>query len=479
MAVEYDVVIIGSTLAGIQAAIQAAVWKARVALVDQGVTPVERWSTWSVRHFAQLRQILQALAGSEYLGLDLPAASDTPIDWSQFWQWSDRVIDHLQSQVAAPLLAAQGIDLIQASGQFTHHPQPGFQVGDRLLRARAYLLTPRCQPYLPDIPGLAQTPHLTSTTSMHPGSGSPIPRNLIVIGSDPIGLVQAQTLARLGTQVTVITRQPHLLPQAEPKAAHLLQAQLEAEGIQILTQTRITQIQPLQQIRVQIGAQAIDTEQILIAAGQQLQLADLNLDQIGVLWQGKSLSVNDRLQTQNPRIYLCGQPIADWTLPHFACYEARVALRNALFWPKSPVNYRGIPIAIGTDPELAWVGLTERQARQRYGPDVMVLQQSYPAAQLTPLHSTSTGFCQIVIRRNREILGAHFVGPQASEVIHPIAIAMRQRLKLDTLAQHPFLAATLSQIFYQTAQAGSRLSRRPSLQDGLRYYFNWRRAIDP
>jgi len=161
-------------------------------------------------------------------------------------------------------------------------------------------------------------------------------------------------------------------------------------------------------------------------------------------------------------------------LPHVARYEAAIALKNALFFPRFKVNYRAIPWAVFSDPELARVGLTEAQARHRYG-HIQVLQQFYKTIAKSQLRGETTGFCKMIVLRDGTILGAHLVGSAAAEVVHLIALAMQQRLKVKALSDLVHISPTFLEINFKTAKEWE-LGQQSARQDWLESWFNLRRA---
>ena len=170
--------------------------------------------------------------------------------------------------------------------------------------------------------------------------------------------------------------------------------------------------------------------------------------------------------------------IKGYQFPHLADYEAKIALKNALFFPVFKVNYRGIPWAISTDPQLARVGMTEAQAIRRYGKDAIALRQYFHSVSKAVITGETTGLCKILVRRNGEILGATIVGAEAGELISAIALAMRQKLKISAIADLPHISPTLSEIVTQTAAQWNnlRLSNNTFLQDLIENFFNLRRS---
>ncbi|MGC1394325.1 MAG: mercuric reductase, partial [Coleofasciculaceae cyanobacterium] len=222
---------------------------------------------------------------------------------------------------------------------------------------------------------------------------------------------------------------------------------------------------------VQAGNQALETDEIMLAIEQQPNLEALNLEGVGVKFNAQGIKLNQKLQTTNSRIYACG-----FRQDYLARYEANIAVKNILFLPIFKVDDRGMPASVFSDPQLARVGLTEAQARQRYGKDVMVARQYFKTLDKAQILGETTGFCKIVGRQNGEILGAVIVGQEAVELIGAMAFCVRQKLKIKTIANLPYTSPTLSEIMQQTAIEWQRQIRRHKrLNDFWEWFFSWRR----
>jgi len=533
MTTDYDVVIIGGSLAGRYAALTATQLKAKVALVEPNANGALHSvnAPYGLIYYQALNEIgklSQKLGEAGQFGLNALCPDPTKkcpisVDAPQAILYAHAVVSNLQEQHSLAILAAKGVDVIVGSGQFqssphlafavnhTRHlhasptpsasrsetslpsklvnpevPNTGFLRSDvsghssvlRLIHARAYLLaTSVC--FKPKIEGLQKTGFLTLTDIWQSLSSPTPPKNWVIIGGVPRSIELAQILVRLGYSVTLIVNRPYLLSHVDPEIAHLLCSQLEAEGVRVLTQTQITQVRLIENKKwLQAGDKAIETDEIVVATGQQPNIESLNLAAVGVKWHQHRLLVNDKLQTTNHRIYACGDVIGGYDCPNIANYEARIALQNALFFPRFKVNYHHIPWAILTHPMLAQVGLTEAQAKRQYNHDEVIVSQQYfktlAAAQLT---NETTGICKLIVLRNGEILGASVLGAEARELINIIALAITQKIQVKHLANLSSVYPSFSEIIEQTARDWSqqRLSSNLPLQDFLESFFHFRR----
>ncbi len=510
MTVEYDLIVIGSSTAGTYAAVAAAHLNARVALVEPQGLQTNWLSSGAIyaQALTQVGRVAQQVRDAAQFGIDFSTADSTQqrqvpsVQVTEVMQWAQAVVHTCSEQNSPAVLASLGVDVITGVGEFCRRPHLGFVVNNRCLRARAYLIATGSRPTVPDIEGLQTIGYLTPADIWQEGlkvgrlqveeglqvgrlqvEGSNQSSNLrlqgswVVIGGGPIGTQLAQTLARLNCEVTLVANTPHILSKEDPEASRLVQAQLEAEGVCVLTDSQVTQMRWIDDKKwVQAGNRAIEADEILLATGQEPNIESLNLEGVGVKFQRQGLVLNEKLQTTNPRIYACGDVAGGFRQTHIAQYEASIVLKNALFAPLFKVDYRGIPSAIFCDPQLARVGLTEVQARQRYGKDVFVVRQYLKTLDKAQILGETTGFCKIVGRQNGEILGASIVGPEASELIGAIALAIRQKLKVNAIANLPYISPTLSEIVHKTALEWQRqrLSRNKTLQNFLEGFFNLR-----
>jgi pyruvate/2-oxoglutarate dehydrogenase complex dihydrolipoamide dehydrogenase (E3) component len=485
MTVEYDLIVIGGSRAGVDAAVTAAHLNARVALIES--QPQMGYGAVYTSSLTQIGRVAKQVQEAHFDDAQKPAqfgirqTAETPlIDLTGAMQWSQEVVSTCFEQHSPAILASLGVDVINGVGEFFRRPHLGFVVNNRRIRARGYLIATGFRSIIPEIEGLQTAGYLTPETWQQDfaqqfgiADCKQLPKSWVVIGNGAIAIQLAQTLARLNCQVILVVSTSHLLPEEDSEIAALIQGQLEAEGVRILTESLVTQVRNIDEKKwVQAGNQALETDQIMLAIEQQPNLESLNLEGVGVKFNPQGLKLNQKLQTTNSRIYACG-----FNQDHIARYEANIAVKNVLFAPIFKVDYRGIPCSVISDPQLARVGLTEAQARQRYGKDVMVARQYFKTLDKAQILGETTGFCKIVGRQNGDILGAVIIGQEASELIGVIAFCMRQKLKIKAIADLPYISPTLSEIVQQTALEWQRQSFRHNqrLSNLCENWFNLRR----
>jgi pyruvate/2-oxoglutarate dehydrogenase complex dihydrolipoamide dehydrogenase (E3) component len=486
--IDYDVVVIGGSLAGRYAALTASQLRAKVALVEPTTNggfnvnaPYEFISHHALSHISNLGKQLGDAAeiGLHTSCADTKEKCQISAHAAQAMLYAHGVVSNLQEQHSPAVIAAQGVDVILGNGQFESSSHLSFAVNDRLLRARSYLLATGSRPAIPEIEGLQRTGFLTIPQIRQALSSSTPPLQWVIIGGIPQSIELAQTLRRFGYDVTLVVEHPHILPDVDSEIAQMLCSQLEAEGVRVFTKTRVTQVRQIEDKKwLQVGDKAIETDEIVVARAQQPNIESLNLAAVDVKWNQRRLLVNDKLQTTNKRIWACGDVIGGYEFANIAHYEARVALQNALFFPRLKVNYRHIPWAVFTNPVFAQVGLTEAQAKRRYSPDkVIVLRQFFKTLSAAQIRDETTGICKVIVLSNGEILGASLLGAEASELINVIGLAIAQKIKVNRLADLAPLCPSFSEIFEQAALSWSqqKLSRNLAWQECLETFFDFRR----
>lgn len=474
MSVEYDLVVIGGSPEGVFAAIAAASLNARVALVEQSFKGY-RGDCETIYHstFSHIAHLSRRLDMAVQIGVYQPTPN-LDIQLTQVASWAREVNAILSERHAPAVLASLGIDLIRGSGEFCRLPHQAFVVGNKKLRSRKYLIATDSRFVIPDIKGIEAVGYLTPNDLWQGDRLESLPGNLAIVGESPVAIQLAQNFSQTGRSVTLIVADRDLLCTEDLEPARLIQAQLEAFGVEILLESPVTQVLRIDGKKwLQAGDRAIEADEIILVGKRKANIDGLNLEGVGVRFDDRGIQLNEKLQTTNPRIYACGSVAGGYSLSHVARYEASIALKNALFLPLLKVDYRAIPYVMFTNPPLARVGMTEAQAKRRYGKDVWVVKQDFKASDRAQLLGETTGFCKLVIRGNAEILGAHVVGTQAGELIGAIALAMKNKIKLSSIASTSFPWLTFSEILQKLALEwqNQRFKTNKTLQNFLENLF--------
>ncbi len=455
MQVEYDLVIAGGSYAARYGAGLARQQGARVALVER--------SKVRMQPFFPLGAISQR---EGYANESINLASPTAQDLGTLLEQYQKFIELLPEELSLRGLSSLGVDVIVGQGEFqrlesgsrrNQNPQKnsqtiGFRVGQRLLRSHHYLLAPELIPVLPEIPGLPTVNYLTladliaadlrgnNSESLEQLKKQLAAQSWLVMGNPYQGAEISQILQQSGKTVTLISPKVQFLPQEEPIANYLIQGQLEAQGIRLITNSPVKLIRQIDgQQWVQAGDRAIEAEQILLCSQQVPSTQNLNLEVAGVQTTKKGIVTNQYLQTTNTRIYAYNHPFTAES-----AQQIRTLLKNILIQPLFPVSSPSGKLTY-TKPSLARIGMTEREARQKYKKRVITLREYVKDQPLAQIREDLTGFCQLVVQPNGVILGATIVGDQATELISLVSLAMRSHLRVADLAQLPEVNCSLLQ----------------------------------
>ncbi len=394
MAVDYDLVIVGGTAAARWAARTAVYFHARVALVGH----------------------------QRYTRSEQTVTGETPAG-----------------------LASLGIDVVDAEGEFFKKPYLHLLVEGRELRSRQYLLALH-PPQMPSSSHLTVDEAYAIASEDHQVAW-------FIMGDGPTALQLSQHLIKLGANVTVAARK-QLLPEEEPEAAILIQAQLEANGVCILTHTPNPSPEQIPGRDTSLPLKIVQAEEGQTTPTPMLQ-------SLGLTHTSQGIWVDSHLRTSHPRIYACGPLLGGYALPAIARQEASLAVKNALFWATRAINYQQIPWAILTEPSLARVGLTTTQAQQQYR-NIRVLQRTYQTLEAAHKEGQIMGLCRLIVRENGILVGAHLVGTAAAEMIQLLALAVQQQRKVHEIVDWAFIDGTFSDIISQTVQ--EQHSRRSLLE---------------
>ncbi len=274
-----------------------------------------------------------------------------------------------------------------------------------------------------------------------------------------------------------------LLSKEDDEVSTIVADMMRAEGLSVLLNHKAVHVAGAnghKTVTVEADGQRqqLRAEQILVATGRQPNIEELNLEAAGVKYEKDRILTDEYLRTSARHIFAAGDVTGHFPFTHMAAYEASVVIRNALFfWPLlQKTDFRVVPWTTFTDPECARVGLTEAEARKRFGgAEVHVYRTEFADNDRAQAEEDAKGFAKIVCKgRNNEIVGAHIVGAHAGELIHEVVLAMKQRLSLTKLGSLIHVYPTLGQV-NQQAGIDAILTNLRAYKKWLSYYFRiWR-----
>lgn len=418
---DYDIAVVGAGSAGLTAARLARWFGKRVVLIDKVRLGGDCLHYGCVPSKALIKasRVAYESRTADRWGLE---PHDTRADLGRVNARVADVIARVGALDDVAALAEHGVEV--ALGQTRFLDAHTLQVGDRRLRAKYVLLATGSSPAVPDIPGLAGSGVLTNEDVF---SLDRLPPRLAVLGGGPVGAELAQALARLGSEVTVLTRAAGLLPRDDPDLVALLTAQFATEGITVHGGVDVHAVhRDRADLVVTIeGRSDLRVDQILCATGRRPNVADLDLAVAGVQHGPDGVQVDDRLRTTAQHIYAAGDVTGGPAYTHFAGYQAAHAVRNIVVPGSAAFDPGALPAVTFTDPEVARVGRADDGTA--YG----ILRFPYSRHERALTDGESVGLIKILVGRDRRILGAHVAGHNAGELIDELTLAMNRKLTVD------------------------------------------------
>jgi pyruvate/2-oxoglutarate dehydrogenase complex dihydrolipoamide dehydrogenase (E3) component len=449
----YDFVVIGAGAGGLTAARFAAELGAKVALVERDRIGGDCTWTGCVPSKSLIRAAKAAheIRTAHRFGI---ATEPCVVRMDAVRQYINSKVLQIYAPTTPESLTREGIEVVLGPAQFVDAHT--VRAGDRTLRGRRFLINTGATPAMPAIAGLDRVPYFTYHRIF---DNDRLPESLIVVGGGPLGVEIAQAYRRLGSQVTLVGSR--LLPRDDPEAAGTLRRVFEREGIRLVF-ARATAVRPADDERhalwVTTDSQEMRGDCLLIAAGRNPNVQDLALERAGVTHSERGITVDDRLRTSVRHIYAAGDVLGGDQFSHVAAWQAFQAARNALLPGRALGRPNPIAWVTFTDPEVAQVGLTEAQARNRFGDRVKVARWSLTRVDRAVCDDDADGFIKLVTNPDGGIIGATIVATRAGEVSAEISVAIARRLKVGDIATaihaYPTYATAMQQIASGMATSG-------------------------
>lgn len=435
----FDLMVLGGGSAGFAAAIKGAELGVKVALVEAGTIGGTCVNVGCVPSKTLIRSVeLYHLAGGHrFRGVQ---AMPGPIHWPEVIAHKDELVNELRQAKYADVLAAYPeITYIEGRAKLTG--MNGVAIDGQLYTPGKIIIATGARPWAPPIPGLKDIPYLDSTSAL---DLKELPRSMIVLGANAVGLELAQTYARAGTTVTVLEVLPRIAPFEDEAISAALSEYLEEEGLRVVPGFKASRVVKRDGRYVLAGSKddaelAFEAEQLLVATGRRANTAGLGLEDAGVkLGQRGEILVNDLLQTHSPFVFAAGDVTGRDKFVYVAAYSGALAAENALAKAGRAYDAAHIPRITFTDPQIASAGLTEAQAREQ-GYDVKV--STLPMAHVPrALAARDTrGLIKLVADAATDrLLGAHVLAPEGGEIIQTAVLAMRFGITLGELRETMF-----------------------------------------
>jgi dihydrolipoamide dehydrogenase len=447
---DYNMVVIGAGSAGLVSAYIAAATKAKVALIEKHRMGGDCLNTGCVPSKALIRsaKLLSHIARAKEMGI---AKAEASFDFAEVMERVQRVVRTVEPHDSVSRYTALGVDCVTGTAKITSPwtVEVATANGTRTLTTKNIVIAAGARPFVPPIPGLEQVGYLTSDTVW---SLRVLPKRLVVLGGGPIGSELTQAFARLGSQVTQVEMLPRILIREDPEVSKLVQDRFEAEGIRVLVNHKAKQFLVENGEKIMVVEHdgrdlRIAFDEVLVAVGRIANTAGYGLEELGIgTTRARTVETDDYLQTIYPNIFACGDVAGPFQFTHTAAHQAWYAAVNALFgsFRRFKADYRVIPWATFTDPEVARVGLNEQEAKEKniahtvtvYGIDDLDRAIADEEAH---------GFVKVLTAPGTDrILGVTIAGEHAGDLLAEYVLAMKHGLGMNkilgTIHTYPTLA---------------------------------------
>ncbi len=470
---DYDLCIVGGGAAGLVTAAGAAVLGAKVLLIEKHRLGGDCLYTGCIpsKTLIHSATVANTIKIAQQFGLSVILE---PIEQRCVMQRVAEVIKMIELNDSPERFQDMGVEVVFAQAHFIAEDR--LLVEGREITARKFVLATGSRPFVPLISGLGSVDYFTNESIFNVTENID---SLIVIGSGAIGCEMAQSFARLGSEVSLLSN-TGLLPVEDVDMSAVVEQQFLADGINLHLGVLVREIEKTTtgirvkiQSDVQNNSKWIEGSHLLIAAGRQSNIEHLGLDKAGVDIERGRLVVDARLRTTNKNIFACGDVVGPYMFTHMAEHQAGVVLKNALFhWPAKSQTI-SIPWCTFTAPELARVGLSEREALQS-GIKYQVYTLPFTENDRAIAEGDTDGMAKIITTPKGKLLGACIVGPSAGELIAEYVLAISQGLNVSDLSNTIHIYPTLAQINRRVADQRMKEAITPSRKRWIKRLFGLR-----
>lgn len=370
-------------------------------------------------------RVSQTIKDAKKYGIKVDSAS---VDFEKVMSFVGGVVDTIAVHDSVERFTSLGVNVIQHVGKFIGHNK--VQAGDYIITAKKIVIATGSSPVVPNIEGISDVRFYTNETIF---SIQEQPKHLIVVGGGPIGCELAQAFNSLGSKVTMLVRS-HILPKEEKELSDTLINKMQEEGIEIIEKCSIEKLSSNNNdITVHTNKGAINGTTLLFAVGRQANIKGLDLGKAGIDSDGKSVLVNERLQTSNKKVYAIGDVISHHSFTHVAEYHVGILISNLFFKLRKKVNYDALPWVTYCSPELAHVGLYHKDALAK-DPKTRQLQWGFDANDRATTSGNTIGKVLVSVNSKSVVVGVSILGPNAGELIQSWTNIIARKRKISELS---------------------------------------------
>ncbi len=469
----YHLVVVGAGTAGLISAIVAAGAGAKVALIERHFMGGDCLNVGCVPSKGVI-SAARAWHGARHAADEFgaPILSDGAGNFAAAMERMRKLRAAIGPHDSAERFSKEGIDVFLGQGKFV--AADAVEVGGERLEFRRAVIATGARAAAPPIPGLDSVPYLTNESVF---SLTELPKRFGVIGGGPIGCEMAQSFAAFGSQVHLFDMAPHVLPREDADAAAIVQERMIQDGVTLHLSAGIEKIEARgKQIAVvaKIGEKRVEqvVDQLLVAVGRKPNTDGLGLEAAGVEFGKFGVTVSDKLQTSNPKIYAAGDIASKYQFTHTADAQAKIVVQNALFFRGLKASSLVIPWCTFTSPEIAHVGLYAKDAEEQ-GIPIDTYTVPLTDNDRAKLDGESDGFLRVHVKKGKdEIVGGTLVAAHAGDMISTLCVAVTHGIGLGKIANTILPYPTQGEIYKRAASEYQKTKLTPTAKKILGTWMN-------
>ncbi len=464
-----DICVIGAGSGGLSVAAAAAAFGVSVVLIEKGKMGGDCLNYGCVPSKAILAAGKHAQSIRDAAKFGVTVAGEPKVNFKKVHDHVHHVIAQIEPNDSVERFTGLGVEVIKAEGRFKD--ERTVIAGDKEIKARRFVVATGSSAFVPPIKGLDTVPYLTNETLFE---NTKKMGHLVIIGGGPIGMEMAQAHKRLGCEVTVLEGLK-ALGNDDPELTSILLEKLQEEGINIIEGAMVANVakRGKQGVRVtytkEDAEHTVDATHILVATGRAVNVDGLALGAAGIEYTRRGINVANDLRTTNKRVYAIGDVAGGLQFTHMANYHAGLVIRGILFRKKAVPDDSIIPWVTYTDPELGHVGLTEEQAREKFG-TIKVLRWPYHENDRAQAERKTSGLIKMITNKRGLIVGVSIVGANAGEMMNMWALAITNKLKVGNVVGYLSPYPTFSEIGKRAAITNyMSLSKKPMIRSVINF----------
>jgi pyruvate/2-oxoglutarate dehydrogenase complex dihydrolipoamide dehydrogenase (E3) component len=473
----YNLVVIGAGPAGLIVAAGAAGLGAKVALIEKHLMGGDCLNVGCVPSKALIRSSRTVGEIWKASKFGVHVSDSVEVDFAAVMERLRRIRAGISDVDSVQRYQHKlGVDVFLGSGRFTSNNT--VEVAGQSLRFKKAVIATGARALQPQIPGLQEAGYLTNETVFNLTER---PQRLAVIGAGPIGCELAQAFRRLGSEVLLLHKNAQILDKEDADAAKIVQQAFVREEIQLILESQIERVEKTNAGKViyyksQGKEASVTVDEIIVSIGRSPNVEGLNLEAVGVEYDTQTgVFVNDNLQTTNPRIYAAGDICMKHKFTHAADFAARMVIQNTLFFGRKKLSALTIPWCTYTDPEIARVGLGDREL-QAAGIDLDTFLIPFDKVDRAIIDGEEEGFVKIHVKKGSDkILGATIVAPHAGDMIGQITLAMVNNIGLGKIASTIQPYPTQAEAIRKAGDAYNRTRLTPFVKNLFNRWLAWTR----